>query len=153
MHGPPWLQAEFFRDRGLRFTLPRQVILETLFKTRKHLSAEDIYFRIHPLYPHIGLSTVYRTLELLNRIGLVSKFDFGDGRARYEFVRPGENSHHHHLICSKCGRIIDYSDFVEKETHLIKEIENTLSKKYNFVINSHQIHFYGLCEDCKNERR
>lgn len=149
MYGPPWLQASFFRNRGLRFTLPRQAILDALFRAKGHLSAEDVYFRIHPLYPHIGLTTVYRTLELLYRMGSVSKFDFGDGRSRYELVRPGTDSRHHHLICTGCGRVIDYADFIEKETKFTKEIEKALSKKYDFTINSHQIRFHGLCKNCR----
>ena len=149
MHGPRWAQAPFFRHHGLRFTLPRQMILDVLHRTRSHLSAEDIYFKIHSIYPQIGLTTIYRTLDLLNRMGLVMKFDFGDGKARYELVDPQDPSHHHHLVCRKCGRIIDYSDFVKEETRLIKEIEEELSKKYNFEIDSHQIHFQGLCSKCK----
>lgn len=149
MHGPRWAQGPFFRHHGLRFTLPRQMILDVLYRTRGHLSAEDIYFKIHPVYPQIGLTTIYRTLDLLDRMGLVTKFDFGDGKARYELVSPGDELRHHHLICRKCGRIIDYSDFVKEETRLIKEIEKELSKKYNFEINSHKIYFQGLCSKCR----
>ena len=149
MHGRRHARAHFFRHHGFRFTLPREVILDFLHRAKGHVSAEDIYFRIHPVCPHIGLTTVYRTLDLLNRMGLVTKFDFGDGKARYEIVKDGDSSHHHHLVCRKCSRVIDYTDFVKEETRFIKKIEEELSKKYNFEIDSHQIHFQGLCSKCK----
>jgi len=149
MYGRRHERAHLFRHHGFRCTLPRDVILDALYKAKSHLSAEDIYFKIHSLYPHIGLTTVYRTLDLLSRMGLITKFDFGDGRARYEFVREGEDSHHHHLVCRKCGKVIDYSDFIKEETKLVKETEKELSKKYDFEIDSHQIYFQGLCSKCR----
>ena len=68
-------------------TAPREAILSVLNKTSKHLSAEDVYMAVHKIYPTVGLTTVYRTLELLVHMGLVFKFDFGDGRARYELSK------------------------------------------------------------------
>ena len=137
------------RGCGYRVTVPRQVILQVLDEAKKHLSAEDIFIKVHQIYPAIGLTTVYRTLELLVRMGLVHKFDFGDGRARYE-LRGGNNEmvHHHHLVCTNCGRVIDYDDFAEEETELIKKTEKELAKKYGFSIKNHTIQFYGLCKKC-----
>ena len=141
-----------FRDAGFRITVPRQTILEFLSKTKRHLSAEDIFIEVHKRYPAIGLTTVYRTLELLVNMGLVFKFDFGDGRARYELAEgPKAIEHHHHLICTSCGRVIDYTAFVEQEIELVKKIEKELSRKYSFNINSHQIQFLGMCQECQNK--
>jgi len=141
-----------FAEQGYRFTNPRRAVLDVLNSTQGHLSAEDVYFEVHTHYPSIGLATVYRTLELLERMGLLLKFDFGDKRARYELSEdPGGSRHHHHLVCTGCGRIIDYTDFVAEEKELLKKAESGLSKKYNFVINNHVINFYGRCEKCKNE--
>jgi Fur family ferric uptake transcriptional regulator len=149
--GPPWLQGKF-RGCGYRLTVPRQAILDVLSKTIKHLSAEDIYLEVHKVYPAIGLTTVYRTLELLVRTGLVFKFDFGDGRARYELSEgPKSIGHHHHLVCTGCGRIIDYTDFINEEIELLKQTEKGLSRKYKFKITNHLIQFYGLCYKCKNK--
>jgi Fur family ferric uptake transcriptional regulator len=148
MPGPRWWAGRF-RGGGYRLTMPRQVIFEVLTKADKHLSAEDIYLAAHKLQPGIGLTTVYRTLELLRQMGLVFKFDFGDGCSRYELAKGPNAVHHHHLICRNCGRIIDYAEFIDKEKNFLKRIENGLSKKYNFKIDSHQIHFYGLCSDCQ----
>ena len=146
--GPPWWHGKL-RGWGYRMTIPRQVILDLLNRSSKHLSAEDIYLAVHRTYPGIGLTTVYRTLDLLEQMGLINKFDFGDGRSRYELSQGPQWRHHHHLVCTKCGRIIDYTDFVTEEVKLLSKIEESLSKKYNFKINTHQLHFYGLCEKCR----
>lgn len=146
--GPPWWCGRF-RGDGYRITAPRQAILSVLSHTSRHLSAEDIYLAVHKTYPAVGLTTVYRTLELLVQMGLVFKFDFGDGRARYELAQGPKTRHHHHLICMRCGRVIDYTDFIDKETDLLNKTEKALAEKYKFKINSHQIQFWGLCERCQ----
>jgi len=150
--GPPWWHGRF-RGAGFRLTIPREAILDVLNKTQRHLSAEDIYLTVHKIYPTIGLTTVYRTLELLVQMGLVFKFDFGDGRARYELSEgPKGVRHHHHLVCISCGRVIDYTDFIEDEVELLRKTEKGLSKKYNFEITNHLIQFYGLCDKCRGSK-
>ena len=149
--GPPWWHGRF-SGFGYRMTVPRQAILDILSKTSEHLSAEDVYKAVHKIYSHVGLTTVYRTLELLVQIGLVFKFDFGDGRARYELSEgPKGERHHHHLVCTDCGRVIDYTDFIDEEIELLNQTEKGLSKKYNFRITNHLIQFYGLCDKCKKQ--
>ena len=150
--GPPWWQGRF-RGAGFRVTAPRQAILDTLSKTQRHLSAEEIYMAVHKTYPAVGLATVYRTLEILVQMGLVFKFDFGDGRARYELsIGPKGVRHHHHLVCTGCGRVIDYTDFIDDEIELFQQTEKGLSKKYNFKITNHLMQFYGLCAECRSEK-
>ena len=147
--GPPWWHGRF-RGCGYRMTVPREAIVNVLGKTSKHLSAEDVYMAVHKIHPNIGLTTVYRTLELLVQMGLVFKFDFGDGRARYELSEgPKGERHHHHLVCTSCGRVVDYTDFIDEEVELLNQTEKGLSKKYNFEITNHLIQFYGLCDGCK----
>jgi Fur family ferric uptake transcriptional regulator len=141
-----------FAGTGYRMTVPRQAVLEVLSDTQEHLSAEEVYLQVHQKYPNVGLTTVYRTLELLEHMGMVQKFDFGDNRARFELCEgPGKPRHHHHLICTNCGRIIDYTDFINDEIELLKKTESGLSKKYNFSIQNHIINFYGLCERCRGQ--
>ena len=83
-------------------------------------------------------------------MGLVFKYDFGDGRARYELAEgPKGGRHHHHLVCTSCGRVVDYTDFIDEEIELLQKTEKGLSKKYNFKITDHLIQFYGLCDKCK----
>ena len=150
--GSRWWHGRF-RGCGYRLTIPRGAVLDVLSKTSEHLSAEDVYLAIHKVYPQVGLTTVYRTLELLVQMGLVFKFDFGDGRARYELSEgPKGIRHHHHLVCSECGRVIDYTDFIDDEIELLNNTEKGLSKKFNFKITNHLIQFYGLCDKCKDKK-
>lgn len=147
--GQAWWHGRF-RGRGYRITIAREAILDVLSKTMDHLSAEDVFLAVHKIYPNIGLTTVYRTLELLVHMGLVFKFDFGDGRARYELSEtPKGTRHHHHLVCTRCGRVIDYTDFIDEEVELLGRTEKGLSRKFNFKITNHLIQFYGLCERCR----
>ena len=150
-NGPPWWHGRF-RGCGYRLTIPREAILDVLSRTSRHLSAEDIFLAVHKVYPAIGLTTIYRTLELLVQMRLVFKFDFGDKRARYELAEGTKGiRHHHHLVCTRCGRIIDYTDFIDEEKELLGQTEKGLSKKFNFKITNHIIQFYGLCDKCKNK--
>ena len=138
---------------GYRMTLGREATLEVLSQADEHLSAEDIYLRVHKVYPSIGLTSVYRTLDILTNMGLVNKFDFGQDRARYELAESSRGkAHHHHLVCTGCGRIIDYTDFIDEEVALLKKTEEGLSQKYNFKITNHFIQFSGLCDHCNEER-
>ncbi len=137
------------KDAGYRLTIPRQVILDVLANNTGHLSAEDIYLKVHKIYPQIGLTTIYRTLDLLVSVGVVLKSDFGDGRARFE-IKIKDKTHHHHLICTKCSRVIDYTDFIDKELKLLAETKKGLSEKFDFEITGHLIQFYGVCKDCRS---
>jgi len=113
------------------------------------MSAKEIYATLHKIYPGIGLTTVYRTLDLLSRVGVISKLSVGNGHTRYEYKSDEKKEHHHHLICNRCGKIIDYSDFLEEELELVRKTEENLAKKYNFTVQDHNIEFYGLCSKCK----
>ncbi|OGD12355.1 MAG: ferric uptake regulation protein [Candidatus Aminicenantes bacterium RBG_13_62_12] len=138
-----------FRAQCSRWTLPRESILDVLSRTSRHMSAKDIYGSLYAMNPGIGLTTVYRTLELLSRLGLVHKVATADGQARYALRKGDEGDHHHHLICTKCGKIIDYRDFMQEELDLVRKTEEALARKHNFVIKDHNIEFLGLCEKCR----
>jgi len=147
-YGQGWWQGKF-RGCGYRLTIGREAILDIMSKSKGHLSAEDIYMKVHPKYPNIGLTTIYRTLDVLASLGLVFKFDFGDRRARYELAEgPKGTHHHHHLICTNCNRVIDYTDFIDEEVELLNQTEKGLNRKYDFKITNHLIQFYGLCNTC-----
>jgi len=147
MPAPPW-GCRRLRNKGFRLTLPRQVVLNIFNQNPRHLSAEEVFFLVHRDYPNIGLASIYRTLNLLTQMGLIHKFNFGDGRSRYELASKVKKEYHH-LVCIQCGRIIDYNNPTEKETESIKEIEKELADKYKFKVNSYQIYFYGVCEKCQ----
>jgi len=148
MKEPWWNQR--LHDAGFRLTNPRGTVIDILRNTDKHLSAEDIYIKALKVNPSVGLTTVYRTLDLFNQIGVVQKFDFGDGKARYELTKdPRKKDHHHHLVCMRCKTIINYNNFVKEELELMNKTEKELSKKHHFKIMHHIIHFYGLCGKCR----
>lgn len=137
------------RGFGYKCTPGRELILEILESTDEHLSPEEIYSKVSIDHPEIGLTTVYRTLDMLVNLGVVSKLDFGEGKSRYELSEHhSHKKHHHHLVCNKCGKIIDYSDFINEEIEFLNKIESKLGKKYNFKISSHFIKFDGMCNDC-----
>jgi Fur family ferric uptake transcriptional regulator len=141
------------RGKGYRLTIPRRAILSLLSKTSKHLSAEDIYVAVRRTYPAIGLTTVYRTLEVLVGMGIVSKLNFGEGRSRYELRNHElQQVQHHHLICKACNKVIDYTNFVKEEKELIEKTEKFLESKYGFKIDEHRLQFYGLCSRCRKEK-
>ncbi len=101
---------------GYKMTSARKAILNVLSHTIDHLTAEDVYLQVHKIYPDIGLASVYRTLDLLVRIGIVFKLDFGLGKAEYELAEDVKGKkHHHHLVCTGCGQVIDYKDFSKEE--------------------------------------
>ena len=133
MFGPHRWHGKF-RGCGCRLTLPRETVLNILNRTDKHLSVDEVFAVVNRSYPGIGIATIYRTLDLLSRMGLVSKFEFGDGKSRYELAES-KKGHHHHLVCNGCGRIIDYSDFINKEVKFVSELEKELAEKHKFKIN------------------
>lgn len=95
--------------------------------------------------PEIGLATVYRTVQLLEELGIISKLDLNDGCYRYELIHESENHQHHHLICSNCGKVI------EVEGDLLEGLEHEIEIKYDFKIKNHSVKFYGLCKECNKE--
>ncbi len=141
-----------FRGSGSRWTAPREAILNLLSRTSKHLSAKEIYQALFRIYPGIGLTTVYRTLDVLEKMGYLNKIPLGTGENKYELITKSDQTHHHHLICTQCGRILDYNDFLEEELELIKKTEKSLTKKHGFKITDHNIEFYGICKKCQERR-
>lgn len=138
-----------FQEYDSRWTLSKKAILDILSKESKHMSAKEIYAHLLAEYPGIGLSTIYRTLAILSRMRLINKLNVGDGQNRYEYRSDKKKDHHHHFICKKCGKIVDYSDFIDEELELVRKAEKNLARKYNFIVYDHNIEFYGLCEDCQ----
>ena len=137
------------KEHSCRITRPRQVVLDILQKVKRHLTVKNIYIAVHKIYPEVGLASIYRNLELFVDKGIVSKYDFGDNQTRYELAYgPGE-THHHHLICKNCNKVIDYSECIDKEKELLKRREKNLANKYGFKIEGHSIDFFGLCNKCK----
>ena len=106
MHSFLQSSNELLRKRGYRLTPQRHMILSVIQEANEHLSVEQITERVQQYNPHVSLSTVYRTLELLRELGVVVMTDLGSGKLEYELV----NRPHHHLICEKCHARIEVED-------------------------------------------
>lgn len=157
---------------GYKLTVPRQIVMDILAKSSSHLSAEEIYLlaqkallerpskkntSVGPLTGRaargIGLATVYRTLGLLTNLKIVDKRDFGNGCSRFELAREeATEGHHHHLVCVKCGRVIEYNNFTGRGVDFIERLERSLTRRHRFKIIDHQLQFSGLCPKCQSGR-
>ncbi|MBB6623054.1 Fur family transcriptional regulator [Clostridium gasigenes] len=139
---------EDLRQKGYKLTPQRRAIVDTIIeKEGEHLTAEEIYDEVKKNCPEIGLATVYRTILLLEELGVICKLDLNDGCSRYEIVHKDETHRHHHLICNKCKAVIEVQD------DLLDEIEAVIEKSYEFKILDHSVRFFGLCEKCQSETK
>ena len=133
-------------ERGYKMTPQRKEILQIFVDHPEHLSAEDVYGLLREKESEIGLATVYRALDLLSELGVLVQIDFGDGCARYELNTADPNvHHHHHLICLKCKKVIEF------EEDLLDELEEVISRKSGFKILNHEVKFFGYCKDCQTD--
>jgi Fur family ferric uptake transcriptional regulator len=116
------------------------MVVSAIENSDNHISAEEIYAHVIARYPHVNISTVYRTLELLERLGLVTETNLGGGRVRYH---PANKGHHHHLICQKCGAIIDLDESV------LLPLKETLLREYSFMADMRHLGMFGRCVSCE----
>lgn len=135
------------QERQHKMTPQRQVVLQIfLDHPGEHLSAEDVHGILRSMKSEIGLATVYRSLELLSDLGILQKMEFGDGCSRYEVNTTDPKAHHHHhLICTNCGKVIEFED------DLLEHLEQDISVKSGFKIRDHQVKFYGICKECQEK--
>ncbi len=126
-------------QKGYRITPQRLMILEAIEGASGHVSAEEIYQDIRKRYSGLNISTVYRTLELLKESGLVTETDMGDGRVRFHSMG---HEHHHHLVCSKCGKVVN----LDEET--LSPLTSALSEKYGFHAYLKHLAIFGRCKAC-----
>lgn len=128
------------REKGYRLTPQRSLILDILHHASKHITAEEIHTEVRAKYPKVNKSTIYRTLELLKRLGLVDETDLGEGRLCYHHVEKG---HHHHLVCQKCGKVFDMDE------EILDPLRRSLIQKYNFVPDIRHLVIHGYCLTCE----
>lgn len=132
------------KEKGYKLTPQRRATLDTIIEHQgDHLSTEEIYEYVKGKCPEIGLATVYRTLQLLDELDLISKISFDDGCGRYELNTHMDDHQHHHLICLNCNAVI------EVEVDLLDCLEAEIEKNYNFIISDHKVKFFGLCSKCQ----
>jgi len=132
------------RRHARKVTGPRQTILKVLRQQSHPLTIKEILVAVRD--QRCDLATIYRAMHLLEEMHMVKRFDFGDGAARYELVREGDDGHHHHLVCTRCGTI------VEIEECFLREIESRLAAANDFTAVTHKLEFFGLCSRCRRRR-
>jgi len=135
----------YLAGQGLRSTSQRDAILKTFVEAGQHLSAEELYARVKKTHPGIGYATLYRTLKLLAEAGLVEERRFEDGFTRFEYKNT--DAHHDHLICTRCGAIIEF------ENERIEALQHDVARKKGFKVQSHKLELYGLCAACSSSKK
>ena len=135
---------------GNRLTNSRRAILKVLKENKTLLSAEDIYLKVRRQNTNVGLTTVYRALELFTNLGLTKKIDFSERKTKYE-LRSGkdENFPNQHLVCISCKKIISVEDVSKLPFNNFKKIGTELEKQFNFKVFNSVVQFQGLCSKCK----
>lgn len=130
------------KKNGEKFTIQREVILETLYNSDEHLTPEALHQLIQKQHPELktGIATIYRTLSRLEESDIVTSLSFGVQGKKYEL---GAKDHHDHMICTECGNIIEFVDEeIEKRQHKIAD-------EFGFKMTDHSMQIYGICSDCQ----
>ena len=132
--------ATVLSQNGYKLTPQRRLVLKVIAGSQEHLTPGAVYEKVCQERPSIGQVTVYRTLEILAALGLICRVHAGGRSCSYK-AAPSE--HHHHLICSGCGAVIDFADCD------LDELEQRLSQETGFEIDSHLLEFLGRCQNCQ----
>ena len=131
----------FLKEKGFKSTRQRDIIANEFFKSKGHITAEDLYRKIIKKHRDIGFTTVYRTLKLLVKSGLATERVFTDNLTRYEPLSTED--HHDHLICLNCGAITEFEDMK------MEKLQEHIANKFGFETTIHRMEIYGYCMKCK----
>jgi Fur family ferric uptake transcriptional regulator len=134
--------VEALQQIGYRLTPQRMMILEAIAESEGHVSAEQIHETVRSAYPYLDISTVYRTLDLLKTLHLVSETQLGRGHAQYELLSKGR---HHHLICTDCGTILDFPD------SFLDPVRAFTDNEYGFHVEIEHLAIFGICGGCRRD--
>jgi len=129
------------KEKGLRLTPQRRLVVDVIHEAGVHLTADEIIAHVQAKMPEVHKSTIYRTLDLLEKNGSIFKSELGD-HAVYHHAEEGQ---HHHLVCSRCGKT------VECDEDIFTAVEKSLAENYGFRVNFRHLVISGLCEDCKGK--
>lgn len=131
---------EFLARRGLKLTRQRQAVVNEIFNGAGHFEAEELVERLKGNRTRVSRATVYRTLDLLRECQLVEKLDFGTQRSYYEHVSP--NAHHDHLICIRCGNVIEFHN------EALETLQREICGNFGFKDSYHSLRIFGHCSKC-----
>jgi Fur family ferric uptake transcriptional regulator len=131
-------------QRGLKSTRQRSLIVDTFLSAKGHLDVDALLAQVRRADPRISAATVYRTMKLLAELGIAHAQRFGDGHTRYESAV--DRHHHDHLICTKCGNIIEF------ENDRIEALQDSVARRHGFKVTRHKLELYGLCQSCQKAK-
>jgi len=128
---------------GLRVTNQRTLIVEIIRQGGGHLDADEVYRRAREKQPRLSLSTVYRTLQVLKKAGLVEEVHIDETRHCYE-IKP--STEHHHLVCLECGRVVEF------QYPLVRLVKRKVVEAKDFEITGSEVRMTGYCPTCRRKR-
>lgn len=129
------------RQESRRLTGPRRAILQVLGEKAQPLTNKEIFQALPK--GHCDLATIYRSVQMLERLGLVKRFDFGDGTARFALLAEGCDGHRHHLVCTQCRRMVEVGECI------VRELEAQVAAHSSFKSVTHRLEFFGICPACQ----
>jgi Fur family transcriptional regulator, ferric uptake regulator len=132
--------TDYLSRAGLKSTRQRELIVRAFFGAGRHISAEELYHQIRSRDATLGLVTVYRTLKLLRQAGLATERKFGEAYARFD-PNPVDWTHHH-LICTRCGKIREFEDAT------LRDLGAKIARSQGFTVTEQRLELYGICRVC-----
>ena len=131
------------KKSGYKITPQRRITIKALLtQGNDHFSVDDLFRQVKEESSEVGISTIYRTVQILEEMGIITRRNFDDGFARFELGQLNEKHWHHHLICLKCKKVIEMQD------DYLEALEKEIEEKKNFIIMNHELKVYGYCSDC-----
>jgi Fur family ferric uptake transcriptional regulator len=133
--------GSYLEEHKLKNTKQREAILDVFLQAAAHLTSDELFQRVRDAHPNIGYTTVYRTMKLLCDAGIATEHHFDDGITRFEIA----HEHHDHLVCTRCGKIIEF------ESQRIEETQSQIAADHGFHLLRHRLELYGHCKDCRED--
>ena len=131
----------YLSSQGLKFTSQRRLILNKVLTKHDHFEADDLFMAFRREGKRLSRATVYRTLPLLVKSGLIREVQFGENHAHYEHAMG--HRHHDHLICVTCGKVVEFCD------ESIEHMQDNVCAKHDFKAHSHSLEIKGYCNQCR----
>lgn len=141
----PDIFDSYLKEKSLRKTRERDVIIRLLCGIRGHFDADSVLAAAKQKGEKLSRASVYRNINVLSKAGVITESIRRDGRAVYELTE--DRTHHDHLICVKCGKILEFTD------NTIEKHQEMIAKKFGFQMQSHRLEIKGICSACKRSKK
>lgn len=134
------------KEAGYKLTPQRQATIETMIKNKSELlTAEEIFMAVNNMNPAIGLATVYRTLDILDKLEIVKKVQFLDGLTRYDLILTKHQAQPYYLICLECKKV------KEVKEEILLETQQLIEANFEFKVHTREVKFHGVCKLCQKK--